>query len=167
MSDVMESTGALALIETTNLVAIFTDEGGVEAIVKRIEADARARAADRDISTARGREEVASLARTKIARSKTALISAGKKLTEDWRKQTAAVNADCKLIETRLDALRDEVRAPLTAWENAEKDRIKAHEAALAAITEGPGYGTVESAAEIQKQLSKKHATYLIADIVR
>lgn len=154
MSEVNEApNSALVTIETTDLVAVFTETNGVEAILKRLEADARARAAGLDISTPNGRQEIASLARTKIARSKTALLSAGKKLTEDWRKQTAAVNADCKLIETRLDALRDEVRKPLTDWENAEKARIAEHEAALAAITEAPDYGQAESATEIQTRL--------------
>ena len=134
MSEVMEPS-AVALIEpTTNLALVFTGDGGVDAILTKIETDARALAADLDISTEKGRKEIASLARTKIARSKTALIDAGKKLTEDWRKQTSAVNADCKIIEARLDALRDEIRAPLTAWEQAEKDRVAAHDRAITDI---------------------------------
>ena len=134
MSEVMEPS-AVALIEpTTNLALVFTGDGGVDAILTKIETDARALAADLDISTEKGRKEIASLARTKIARSKTALIDAGKKLTEDWRKQTAAVNADCRIIEARLDALRDEIRAPLTAWEQAEKDRVAAHDRAITDI---------------------------------
>jgi hypothetical protein len=58
----------------------------------------------------------------------------GKGMTEEWRKSTRAVNEECGIIEERMDALRDRVRAPLTEFENKEKDRIKGHEDALAAM---------------------------------
>lgn len=153
MSDILEPpAGALATIEKSDLVAVFTTPDGIEAILSRLEKDARARAARLDVSREADRKEMASLARTKIARSKTALLDAGKKLTEDWRRKTDAVRADCKVIETRMDALRDEVRAPLTAWENREKDRVAAHEAALAAIAEAPGYGENETAHALRQR---------------
>lgn len=90
-----------------------------------------------DISTAAGRDEMRSLA-YEIARSKSALVKIGKGLTENWRQSTKAVNAECNIIEERMDELRDKVRAPLTAWENAEKDRVAAHESALAALAVDP-----------------------------
>ncbi len=86
-----------------------------------------------DASTPLGRDEMRSLA-YEIAKGKSALIKIGKGLTENWRKSTKAVNEECNLIETRMDELRDRVREPLTAWENAEKNRVAAHEAALASI---------------------------------
>lgn len=89
-----------------------------------------------DVTTEHGRKAIASLAHS-VATSKMDLIRLGKKLTEDWRKQTAAVNAECRAIEERMDALKDEVRAPLTAFENREKDRIRAHEDALMEIVSG------------------------------
>ena len=148
MSEVMEQS-ALATIESRNLATFFTEEDGVERIVSQIEAEARKIAAGLDISTPHGRNEIASLARTKIARSKTALVTAGKKLTEDWRKQTAAVNAECRVIEARLDALRDEVRAPLTAWENAEKERVAAEEAAIEMVANAVIFASEPSSDEI------------------
>lgn len=101
-----------------------------------------------DISTHAGREEMRSLA-AQIARAKVALVKIGKSLTEDWRAATKAVNTECNTIEARMDELRDKVRAPLTAWENAEKERVAAHERALADIVEGPGWGVVETSDEI------------------
>ena len=92
-----------------------------------------------DISTVAGRKEIASLAH-EVASSKMDLIRLGKSLTEGWRKQTAAVNAECKTIEEKMDALKEQVRAPLTAFENAEKARVKAHEDALDAIKAAPDY---------------------------
>lgn len=105
-----------------------------------------------DVSTKRGREEIASMAAS-VASSKMDLIRLGKSLTEGWRKSTAAVNAECKVIEERMDALKAQVRAPLTAFEDAEKARIAGHEKALAEIAEPPGYGAAESAADLAERL--------------
>jgi len=96
----------------TDLAIFFTEPGGIDAILARIEKEAKAEAAGLDISRDGDRKKIASLARTKIARSKTALVEAGKKLTEGWRKQTQEVNADCNKVEAFLDALRDEIRSP-------------------------------------------------------
>ena len=38
-------------------------------------------------------------------------------------------------------------------WETAEKARVEAHEASLAAIVEDPAYGQAETAAEIRTRL--------------
>ena len=76
MSETIEP-GALVPMATTDLVAIFTAPGGVDAVIARLERDARAAAAELDISTPRGRKEIASLA-YKVARSKTALDTTGR-----------------------------------------------------------------------------------------
>jgi hypothetical protein len=110
--------------------AEFFRAGGSEDILTKLETEVRARAAKLDISTDFGRKEIASLA-YKVARSKTALDKSGKDLTEDIRKQKAAIDAERSKVTERLDALKDEVRKPLTDWENAEKDRLAKHEAAL------------------------------------
>lgn len=86
-----------------------------------------------DISTAKGRDEMRSLA-YEIAKAKTSLVKIGKGLTEGWRTSTKAVNTECNTIEERMDELRDKVRGPLTAWENAEKERVAAHEIAITEI---------------------------------
>lgn len=124
--------------------------GGVIALVERMEAEIRA--VRTDISTHKGRAEIKSLA-YKIARSKTALDDMGKKLNEDARARITAVDADRRIVRERLDALAAEVRAPLTAWEDAEKARIQGHEDALARIPAPPGYGQVETAAEIAQRI--------------
>lgn len=105
-----------------------------------------------DVSTTKGRAEIRSLA-NEIATSKMDLIRLGKGLTESWRNSTKAVNEECKVIEDRMDALKEQVRAPLTEFENREKTRVAAHEAALAAITEGSGYGETETIAELEQRL--------------
>lgn len=86
--------------------------------------DMRAKVAEfvPDVSTATGRKEVAAMA-YKVTRTKTAIDDAGKKLTEDARKMIAKVNLDRSALWDELDALAKKVRQPLTAWEEAEKNR--------------------------------------------
>jgi len=91
---------------------------------------AKVKAHKPDISTPKGRDEIRSLA-AEVASSKVALIKLGKSLTENWRKQTKAVNEECNIIEEKMDALKMQVRQPLTEFENAEKARVAAHEKAL------------------------------------
>lgn len=121
--------------ETTDLVVMkpLTAEmvyvpGGVDAILKKIADEVRAHKAD--ISTEAGRAAIASLA-YKVARSKTALDDMGQDLVRDWKAKAAVVDAERRKIRAGLDALKEEVRKPLTDWENADKQRIQAHEQAL------------------------------------
>jgi hypothetical protein len=125
---------SLVQIEPQHLAAILIKPGGLDALLERIERDARIRAAELDISTERGRKAIASLSRTMVAGAKSQITAAALQLTEGWRAQTAAVTADRKKAEARLDALRDEVRRPLTEWENKEKDRVADHEKAIEEI---------------------------------
>jgi colicin import membrane protein len=121
---------ALVTIETLTPATVFVP-GGVEAVISKLEADVRG--VKTDISTDAGRKEIASLA-YKVARSKTALDDMGKDLVADIKAQAGKIDADRRIIRDRLDALKDEVRKPLTDWENAEKNRVAAHEQALAAM---------------------------------
>lgn len=79
-----------------------------------------------DLTTDKGRKAAASLA-YKVSRSKTALVEMGENLTEDWREKTKAVKDVVSTMKQDLDDLRDEVRQPLTDWEDAEKARIAKH----------------------------------------
>ena len=96
--------------------------GGLETILVRIEADARALVPD--ITTVKGRSAISSLA-AKVAKAKTYLDGLGKDLTADLKRQTGAVDAERKAMRDRLDALKAEVRRPLDEWEQAEVDRVE------------------------------------------
>ncbi|HET6610137.1 MAG TPA: hypothetical protein VFG62_25965 [Rhodopila sp.] len=106
-----------------------------------------------DVTTPRGRKEIASLA-YRVSTTKAELIRLGKGLTEEWRKATKAVNEECNVLEANMDELRDKVRAPLTAYEDREKARIKGHEDALDAIRENPAWGPTESSTEIRSRIA-------------
>jgi len=86
-----------------------------------------------DLETTAGRKEIASMA-YKVAQSKTLLDKFGKSLTEEQRKTIDAVNAERKYMRDELEALKEEVRRPLTEWENIEKERVEKHMSVLKTI---------------------------------
>lgn len=119
----IDTSTALALPDAKELPSLFTDNK-IGEILDRIKSDALAVAPD--VSTSRGRKDIASLAH-KVARSKTALDNAGKQLTEEARKQIEAVNAQRRQVRDDLDALKAQVRKPLEDWEAAEEARKAGH----------------------------------------
>lgn len=121
---------ALVTIDTLTPEVVFAP-GGVEAIISKLEADVRS--VKTDMSTDEGRKEIASLA-YKVARSKTALDEMGKELVAGIKAQASKIDAERRIIRDRLDALKEEVRKPLTDWEDAEKARVAEHEQAIATI---------------------------------
>ncbi|MGI4818674.1 MAG: hypothetical protein ACRYFE_09140 [Janthinobacterium lividum] len=83
-----------------------------------------------DLTTEKGRKEIASMA-FKVAKTKTAIDAAGKLLNEEARAQINKVDAARREIREKLDALKDEVRKPLTEWEAKEEQRVIACNAAI------------------------------------
>ncbi len=117
----------LVVLEQLKPLEIFTPEGTSD-ILEKIKKEARSHALD--ISTDKGREQIRSLA-YKIARSKTLLDDMGKDLVADQKKQISLIDAERKRIRDELDDLKEEIRAPLTEWEEKEKSRVAAQETAL------------------------------------
>lgn len=136
METKMETGTALALPAPTELASLYSAQGGLDPIIARIEAEVRAHVAD--VTTKKGRDAIASLA-YRVARSKTTLDDAGKALVEDVKRQVAKVDAERRKVRERLDALRDEARAPLDAWEAAEKSRLDGIRERIARIEAAPG----------------------------
>jgi hypothetical protein len=106
-----------------------------------------------DISTPKGRAAIASMA-AKVATAKMDIVRIANSTTEEWRTKTKLVVSERNDLEERMDALKAEVRAPLTEFENAEKERVAGHEKALAAISEAPRYGHTESSDELRERLA-------------
>lgn len=112
----------LTTIHSDNIPALFA-EGGTADVIAQIEAEARS--VIPDVSTAKGRKQIASTA-AKVARSKTYLDGLGKELVSDLKKQTGAVDQERRAMRERLDALKIEVRQPLTEFEDAEQAKQQA-----------------------------------------
>ncbi|KXO82687.1 hypothetical protein AYL20_01440 [Acinetobacter venetianus] len=105
------------------IVEAFKTEGGAKALFDRIAEQARSVVPD--LSTDKGRKAIASMAR-KVASTKTAFDAHGKELKEQYTVITNKIDADRKLFRDACDALRDEIRKPLTDWEEAREARIQA-----------------------------------------
>lgn len=83
-----------------------------------------------DISTKKGREQCASDA-YKVTRTKTAVGKAGSDLAAHYKEIPKKIDVGRRWWNDKMDELRDKVRAPLDAWEEAEKQRIALHRADL------------------------------------
>lgn len=83
-----------------------------------------------NVTTKKGRAEIASIA-AKVAKSKTALDGIGKELVARLKDVPKKIDGERKRMRDTLDAWKDEVRKPLTDWEEAEQARIANHEAGI------------------------------------
>ncbi|MCY1276902.1 hypothetical protein D9M68_276780 [compost metagenome] len=81
-----------------------------------------------DLSTRKGRERIASLA-AQVSRSKTAVEKPGREYLKRIKELPKAIEAELREFVTAMDSLRDEVRQPLTDWEEAEEARKRELEA--------------------------------------
>lgn len=79
-----------------------------------------------DLTTRKGRERIASLA-AKVSKSKTAVEKPGRDYLRRLKEMPKVVEAELREFVTKMDALRDETRRPLTEWEAAEDARIDRH----------------------------------------
>ncbi|HBR6928755.1 TPA: hypothetical protein L9227_003664 [Klebsiella pneumoniae] len=121
MSEIMD----LVVIEKKNALAVFTNNDQLDPLIEAIEKEARSLVPD--VTTKKGRDAIASMAH-RVARSKTYIDNAGKDLVAELKALPKQIDESRRVVRERLDALKDEVRRPLTEWE-AEQERIKAEEA--------------------------------------
>lgn len=143
-------TNIIALVEATP-VLVLTDREKFSAFYEAMKAECDAHTPD--LTTERGRKEIASLA-YKVARTKTAIDDAGKKLNEEARARINAVDESRREIRQQLDALKDEVRRPLTEWEEAEAARVDKCEQTLVLLRDSAKVGYEETAADVRKRIA-------------
>lgn len=134
----------LVKIETMNAVEVF-DGDNITHILDNVEKQARELVPD--LTTDKGRKEIASMS-GKVASSKVALDNMGKKLAKN-------VKAKRKIIVDRLDALKIEVRRPLTDWENAEQVRVDALEARLKELADCTVFGPNPQVVDIEATIAR------------
>lgn len=117
----MNAPTALIPLVEANPVIVLTDSEKFNRFYAEMKRETDAHVPD--LKTATGRKAIAALA-YKVARTKTAIDEAGKRLNEEARASIAKVDEARREIRDRLDALKDEVRKPLTEWEAAEAKRV-------------------------------------------
>lgn len=98
-----------------------------------------------DLTTRKGRERIASLA-AQVARSKTAVEKPGREYLKRIKELPRTIEAELREFVTAMDALRDEVRRPLTEWEEAERARVARHQGQLQSIRELADWAGMDAA---------------------
>jgi hypothetical protein len=117
------TTTALVTLQPENALTLFTAGTGLESLLTDIRKQASSLVPD--LTTAKGRKEIASVAYA-VAQTKTYLDGIGKALTDEYKEIPKKIDATRKLIRDELDKLKDEVSAPLTAYKEAEANRVAA-----------------------------------------
>lgn len=146
---------ALIEIKQSEVVALFSNEKGLDPIIQKIKR--RVETEVFDVTTEDGRARIGSVAR-QIGSAKMDLKRMGQALTEDWRLKTKAVTSETTRMEGELDALRDKVLAPRVEFENMEKNRVDGHRRnieALAALSIFQGAEQEPSSADVEARIAR------------
>ncbi|MDE9552621.1 hypothetical protein [Xenorhabdus bovienii] len=121
----------LVIIEPATALDLFTAPDKVQVLLSGIKDKAYAEQSelDTDLSKAKNRDAIKSLA-YKVTQTKTYIDKAGKEVVDELKALPKKVDTSRKQFRDELDALSDEIRKPVTEWEDAEKARVAAEELA-------------------------------------
>lgn len=125
MNDTLE---IITLPPAETAMAVYTAAQGLDPYLTKIKEELDAFVPD--VSTKKGRDAIASIA-YKVAKGKTALDNIGKDLVANLKDVPKKIDAERKRMRDLLDQWKDEVRAPLTAWEEAEAAREAGYKAGI------------------------------------
>ncbi len=165
MPDVIEAekpSTAIAVIVSQTPVVVLTDQKTRDEFYAHVQAEVDA--FEPDLTTEKGRKAIASLA-YKIARTKTAIDDAGKKLNEESRAKINAVDAERRAVREHFDALSAKVRQPLTEWEEAEEKRVEFIDNMLAMFRSARVVEMGETASSIRERGTEIFNTALDVDV--
>lgn len=125
------------IIQREDLPQLFgkriENQAAIEEVISKIETESRS--ITFDINTKDGQATCRSLA-AKIASAKSTLDKAGKAKKDEYTVTTKLIDADRNLTKSRLQALQDEIRQPLSELEQREAQRKTQHEINLSMISD-------------------------------
>lgn len=117
----MITVEGLIKVKKQNIISVFSDNKKIEPMIKKVREEVSVEKFD--LSTKKGREDIASRA-YKVSKMKNAVV---KQLidpsVEEYKAAIKGVGAGKSHWNAEMDALRDEVRAPLNKWEEEERVR--------------------------------------------
>ena len=122
----------LLIVEKIDAATVFV-ENGLSPLIEKIKAEVEGIVPI--MGTTKGRKEIASRARW-VAKNKVFIDNAGKEYVAGLKAKIKPVDAERKRVREILDKLRDEVRQPLTEWEEEEARKIEIEAARIAGINE-------------------------------
>lgn len=111
----------LITVDVKSLINLFNG-GQIDPVIDEISKRADDFISTQDLTTKSGRDDTRSFA-YKIARSKTLLEEAAKLCAEPFEEKLSKIKNERKRIKLKLEFLQNEVRNPLTEWE--EKDSLR------------------------------------------
>lgn len=123
-----------------------------------------------DLTTTKGRDRIASLA-AKVSKSKTAVEKPGREYLKRLKELPREIEKELKEFVDGCDALRDEIRKPLTDWEGANKAREANHVANIQSFGDWAqsGFTSAEIAgalAEIESRILGDHCEEFLSQYV-
>ena len=153
-----QTDGDLVIIPGGSAYALFTTEDGLAPLIDKVRAAVAA--FEPDVSTLRGRKAILAMT-TKVVKAKTYLEKAGAELAAEQKKIPGKIDKARRELKEALDALRDEVRQPLTDWETKEDARVEAHKTRIGYLETyaNPGAAaSLEALAEFRANAEKIEA---------
>lgn len=114
-----EQKGIMPVHEVT-AVEIYTEDG-LTGVLEKMKKEVGSFVPD--LTTAEGRKAITSLAYN-VTRSKTYLDDIGKDMVAEWKEKAKSVDSKRRWMRDELDALRDQIKAPLVAWQKEEEERV-------------------------------------------
>lgn len=141
----------LVVIEPASVNALFIEGVGLHEMLAAVRQQVTNIVPD--ASTAKGRKQIASLAHS-CAKFKVYGEGFGKELADDLKAKPNKLDANRKIFRDFMDALKDEVRTPLTKFEEAEATRVTALQDRLTMLKDlGASGGHEFTAADLQTML--------------
>lgn len=117
-------------ISESNAPAIYVKDG-LKPFLQAVKEEVSSQVPD--LSTAKGRDRIASLA-AKVSKSKVAVEKPGREYLKRLKEMPKIVEEELRTFVNEMDALRDATRKPLSDWEAAETARKDKHVDAVQAI---------------------------------
>jgi hypothetical protein len=144
-------------ISADNAPAIYV-AGGLGQFFDAVKAEVTAEVPD--LTIRKGRERIASLAAT-VSKSKKAVETPGRDYLKRLKEMPKVVEAELREFVTKMDALRDATRQPLTDWENVEQARKDRHIDNIQAIKDMEVFGATPTAAALAQTIAQLEAVEL------
>lgn len=143
MTTTIEKKLDLAIVDIPldNALAIFTAPNGLDPYIERLKKEVLTIVTNPN--TAKGRKEIISIANM-VKKSKTYLDSVGKSVVDKLKEKPKIVDAERKRMRDTLDEFFEEVRKPVTEFEEREDARIETIQNSMNAMRAIPISGKIE-----------------------
>lgn len=122
---ITENLPALPEITQEQWPAIYEGGDYLENFIRHVRGEVTSEVPD--LTTVKGRKRIASLA-AQVSSAKAAVEKPGRDYLKVIKAKPKLIEENLREFVRAMDALRDEVRAPLNQWEEAEKARVKRHQ---------------------------------------